>query len=586
MTNLARKFTRGQFSSYVPTLMFSRPLLLRAILLATPALTSPLVLAQEPDLGVLTRIRQEGFRKSKVMDTLSELTDRIGPRLTGSTNLRTANDWTRDQFTKWGLANSHLESWGPFGAGWAFESASVRMVSPDIAQFYAIPRPWTPGTSGTVRGPAIKVKLDAKEDLEKNKGKLTGKILLIETTPPPATLPASARTAATAVPMLGTPHYSETDLADLYHYPSPGGGARGDDGTGRPDRLKRLQFANQLREFLTSEKPLAVITTSQRNTDGTISVQTGGPTFEKGKHDPVATLALTSEHYNRISRLLERKTPVELEINVVTAIDDEAPAPNNTIAEFPGEDPKLKDEVVMLGAHLDSWTGATGATDNAFGCAVVMEAMRILKAIDAHPRRTIRAALWTGEEQGLLGSAAYVEQHFASRPPPNDPAELKLPKSMWRETGRPLTLKPEHAKVAAYFNVDNGAGKFRGIFAQENSAVVPIFESWLVPVKDLGASTVTMRTTAQTDHVSFDRVGLPGFQFIQEELDYVTRTHHTNMDSFEHVKREDAAQASVVMAWFVYNAAMRDQMLPRKPLPADEKPEKPATDEKEAAAKS
>jgi acetylornithine deacetylase/succinyl-diaminopimelate desuccinylase-like protein len=212
---------------------------------------------------------------------------------------------------------------------------------------------------------------------------------------------------------------------------------------------------------------------------------------------------MASEHYNRISRLLDRQVPVELELNVATTIDDDAPAPNNTIAELPGTDPKLKDEVVMLGGHLDSWTGGTGATDNAVGCAIAMEAIRILKAVNAHPRRTIRVALWSGEEQGLFGSANYVEQHFASRPPPTDPEEAKRPRFMWREAGRPLTVKPEHAKLSAYFNLDNGAGRIRGIFAQENAAVVPIFERWMAPLKDLGVSTVTLRNTAQTDHMSF-----------------------------------------------------------------------------------
>ena len=527
--------------------------------------------AQAPDLDALTRIRQEGFRRSKVMDTLGELTDRIGPRLTGSANLRKANDWTRDQFLGWGLANAHLESWGPFGAGWAFESATVRMVAPDVALLYAIPRPWTPGTGGPARGAVAKATLNTKEDLEKNKGKFAGKIVLLEQAAPTTTAaPTSARTTSATIPFLGTPHYTDQDLDDLYHYPVPaatGGRGGADTDPARGERTKRLEFANQLREFLVTEKPLALLTSSSRSIDGTIFVQATGRTYEKGKQDAVPTLAMSFEHYSRIARLLDNKTPVELELNVATKFDDDAPAPNNTLADIPGEDPKLKDEVVMLGAHLDSWTGATGATDNAVGCAIVMEAMRILKATGVHPRRTIRAALWTGEEQGLLGSAAYVEQHFASRPPPTDPAELQLPKFMWRESGRPLTVKPEHARLAAYFNVDNGAGKIRGIFAQENAAVVPIFESWIAPLKDLGVTTVSMRTTAQTDHMSFDSVGLPGFQFIQEELDYTQRTHHSNMDSVEHVKREDAAQAAVTMAWFVYSAAMRDQMLPRKPLP-------------------
>lgn len=540
---------------------------------------------------MLTRIRQEGFRQSKVMDTLGDLTDRIGPRLTGSANLRKANDWTRDQLASWGLANAHLETWGPFGAAWAFESISVRMVAPDVAQLYAIPRPWTPGTAGTVRGAAVKVTLATKDDLDKNKGKLTGKILLIETPSPFAgAAQPSAVNTATSVPMLGTPHYSDKDLDDLFHYPVPGpGGARGGGGdeAGRGDRMRRMQFNNQLRDFLAEEKPLAVIATSTRHPDGIISVQSNGLTYGKGKHDAVTNLAMASEHYHRISRLLDRNVPVELELNVATTFEEDAPAPANTLAELPGTDPKLKDEVVMLGGHLDSWTGGTGATDNAVGCAVAMEAMRILKAVDAHPRRTIRVALWSGEEQGLLGSAGYVEQHFASRPPPTDPEELKRPRFMWREAGRPLTVKPEHAKLAAYFNLDNGAGKIRGIFAQENAAVVPIFERWLAPLKDLGVSTVTMRNTTQTDHMSFDGVGLPGFQFLQEELDYMARTHHTNMDTVEHVKREDVAQASVVMAWFVYNAAMSDQMLPRKPMPTtpqEARRERPAAREQAAPA--
>jgi hypothetical protein len=567
--------------------MLQQTVLSRTLLLAAATLSFSAAVAQEPDLGVLTRIRQEGFRRSKVMDTVGELTDRIGPRLTGSANLLKANNWTSEQFFKMGLANNHLENWGPFGAGWAFESASVRMVAPDVAQLYAIPRPWTPGTGGPVRGAVVKATLATKEDLDKNKGKLTGKIVLLEAAPPAAGAGATANAAASSTDA-DPQHYSEKDLDDLFHYPIPSAGGRGggNAAAARSDRLKRLEFTNQLREFLTTEKPLAVISTGTKNLDGTIFVQASGTTYEKGKHDAVTMLAMTAEHFGRISRLLERKVPVELEVNVATTFDEDAPPPANTIAELPGSDPKLKDEVVMLGAHLDSWTGATGATDNAIGCAVVMEAMRILKAIDAHPRRTIRAALWTGEEQGLFGSAAYVEQHFAARPAPTDPAELKLPKSMWREAGRPLTLKPEHAKLAAYFNLDNGAGKVRGIYAQENAAVVPTFESWIAPLKDLGVTTVTMRNTGSTDHVPFDNVGLPGFQFIQDELDYSPRTHHSNMDTVEHVKRDDAMQASVVMAWFVYNAAMRDQVLPRKPLPAEEPAEKkPAPPEKVADAK-
>jgi Zn-dependent M28 family amino/carboxypeptidase len=276
---------------------------------------------------------------------------------------------------------------------------------------------------------------------------------------------------------------------------------------------------------------------------------------------------MASEHYARILRLLARKLTVELELNVATTFYKSDPAPANTLAELPGSDAKLKEEVVMLGAHLDSWHSGTGATDNAVGSAVVMEAIRILKASGLVPRRTIRIALWTGEEQGLLGSRGYVAQHFASRPDPTDPEERKLPRGLWSDEGRAIEIKPEHAKLAAYFNLDNGAGKIRGIYCQENAAVAPIFQSWIAPLKDLDVSTITERSTGSTDHVPFDAVGLAGFQFIQDELDYSARTHHSNMDVMEHIKREDAMQASVVMAWFVYNAAMQDQPLPRKPLP-------------------
>lgn len=554
--------------------MHTPSFLRRGLLLAT-LLTTPGLPAQEADLGVLTRIRQEGFRRSKVMDTLGELSDRIGPRLTGSASLRHANDWTRDQLAQWGLVNARLEPWGPFGADWAFESAAVRMVTPDVAQLYAIPRPWSPGTNGPVRGFAVKASLATKEDLEKNKGKLTGKIVLLET--PPAA-------AGAAAPTPGQLRYTDQELEDLFLFPIPASTRGGADDAARAERLKRFEFASQLREFLAAEKPLAVLSTGPRNLDGTIFVQASANSYEKGRHDPVPMLAMTAEHHGRIVRLLDRKVPVELEVNVATAMNDDAPAPVNTLADLPGSDPKLKDEIIMLGAHLDSWAGGTGATDNAFGCAVVMEAARILQALDLRPRRTIRVALWTGEEQGLLGSAAYVEQQFAARPPPTDPAEAKLPKSLWRTAGRPLAVKPAHARLSAYFNIDNGAGKLRGIYAQENAAAVPLFERWIAPLKDLGVTTVTMRNTGSTDHIPFDNVGLPGFQFIQDRLDYNSRTHHSNMDTVEHVKPEDAAQAAVVLAWFAYNAAMRDEMLPRKPMPVDEKPapaEKPAA----AAAK-
>jgi Zn-dependent M28 family amino/carboxypeptidase len=280
---------------------------------------------------------------------------------------------------------------------------------------------------------------------------------------------------------------------------------------------------------------------------------------------------MAAEHFNRLSRLLDRKLPVELELDVRARFIDQDPMAYNTVAEIPGTD--RKGEVVMLGAHMDSWHTGTGATDNGAGVAVTMEAVRILRALDLHPRRTIRIALWSGEEQGLLGSRAYVREHFASRP--EQPGDAELP-FFQRPVRGPLTIKPEHAKLSGYFNVDNGTGKIRGIYTQQNAAVVPIFEAWLRPFADLGATTVTMRNTGGTDHQSFDAVGLPGFQFIQDEGDYSTRTHHTNMDVLDRAQKDDLMQASVVLASFVYNTAMRDELLPRKPLPRESPSPSPA----------
>jgi Zn-dependent M28 family amino/carboxypeptidase len=254
----------------------------------------------------------------------------------------------------------------------------------------------------------------------------------------------------------------------------------------------------------------------------------------------------------------------------------------NTIAEIPGTD--KKGEAVMLGAHMDSWHAGTGATDNAAGVAAMMEAVRILKTLDVRPRRTIRIALWSGEEQGLLGSRAYVRDHLASRPEPKDPAQQELPSFLRKPTG-PLTVKPEHAKFSVYFNMDNGTGRIRGIYAQENAAVVPIFETWLKPLADLGATTVTMRNTMGTDHTSFDAVGLPGFQFIQDDVEYSARSHHSNADVYERLQREDLIQASIVIATFVYHTAMRDRLLPRKPMPKEETPKSEEPPSKEEPAR-
>jgi len=513
---------------------------------------------------MLTRIRQEGFRHSQVMATASELDDRIGPRLTASPNMKRANDWTRDQLAQWGLSNAHLEPWGTYDRGWQQEAVSVRMLSPDITNFIAYPKPWTPSTDGVIHGKAIKVKMEKKEDFDQYKGKLAGMIVLF----------GEMREVKLKEKPLAE-RYDEKSLQDEFLYEVPGEKPKFDKEAYR----KRMDFTEALQKFLIDEKALAVIEPSRAPGDGgTVFVQAARNfPWKASQSQGVPTVVVAIENYGRMARLLDRKVDVELEMNVQNKIFENV-TNNDTIAEIPGTDPKLKDEVVMLGAHLDSWAGATGATDNGSGSAVVMEAMRILKALDVKPRRTIRVALWSGEEQGLLGSEGYVRNHFASFAPPTDPEEAKLPHWLRNRESQVIT-KPEHAKLAAYFNDDNGSGKFRGIYTQENAAVRPIFEAWIEPLKDLGVTAVSSRNTGGTDHESFDDVGLPGFQFIQDELEYDSRTHHSNMDTYERLQRDDLMQGSVVMAWFVYNAAMRDGMLPRKPMP---KPEPVKAEDKKA----
>jgi len=515
--------------------------------LALPALAAP-AYDERVDLGMMTRIRAEGLQRSQVMDTLFHLTDVIGPRLTGSPAAREANEWTRRQLEQWGLANAHLEAF-PFGRGWSFRHAYVRLVAPREAPILAVPEAWTPGTHGTVRGPVMKVKIESEKDFDQYKGKLAGKVLLLD------------EPYENKDPEGGdVKRYSAAELEQLAQYEAPR-----DRGDFRPRAVKRRQLARALAAFLTAEKALATVAVSPRP-DPVVRVSSRGSWERAGADDKpgVPGLVMASGAYDSLVRLLADGRPVELELDVDARFHDDAAEAYNTVAEIPGADRRAG--LVMAGAHLDSWHAGTGATDNAVGCAVVMEAARILQAVGAKPRRTIRVALWTGEEQGLLGSRFYVKEHFASRPESTDPAQKALPEGLREETW-PLTLKPEAGELAAYFNIDNGGGKIRGIYGQSNAAVQPIFEAWLQPFHDLGADTVTLRDTGSTDHVSFDRAGLPGFQFIQDELDYLPWTHHSNIDVYDRVRAKDVQQAAVVFAAFLYDAAMRPEPLPRKPLP-------------------
>jgi len=507
-----------------------------------------LVFAQEkPDLETISRIRYEGFHNSQVMQFATGLMDSIGERLTGSPNMKRANEWTRDQFTAMGLSNSHLEAWGPFGRGWANQYVNVRMTSPDIAPLLVYAKAWTPGTNGAVSGKCIRVVIDDKKDFDKYKGKLAGMIVI-----------AGADIEANPITEAPSKRLSDDDLAKIADY-----SIASEHAFRFADYLKRQQFVKELNQFFADEKVLAVIDHSRQTSGGgTVFVQSGG-SYKTGETTTVPQLTMALEHWTRIARLLQQKKDVTLELNVNNTFYDDDPMQYDTIAEIPGTD--KKDEVVMLGAHLDSWHAGTGATDNGAGTIVMMEAMRILKALDVKPRRTIRIGLWSGEEEGLLGSQGYVEHHFGSRPPMDEPGMKGVPTLLRREAGA-VTVKPEQAKVSAYFNVDNGTGKIRGIYLQENAAVAPIFEAWIKPFRDLGMTTMTMRNTGGTDHLSFDAVGIPGFQFIQDPLEYETRTHHSNMDVYDRLQPDDLKQISVIVASFVYEAAQRDQMLPRKPI--------------------
>jgi carboxypeptidase Q len=523
--------------------------------------------AEEPvDRGAIHQIKQEGLRRSKVMDYASMLTDVHGPRLTGSPNLRAAAEWARKTFQEIGLDKPHLEPWGPFGRGWSQEYFEAHVVSPQRFSLVGFPKAWTPSTNGRVSGEVVMVTaLSAEEDLKAWEGKLKGKFVLFA--PPRAAQPPFQPAAR---------RLTDQELADLSFESDPSrvgpslpgmGRSEGSGDGGQPAAAPQAQlplymppreasanapagegegrraFVARRMKFLLDQGVLAVLEPG-RGDSGVFVVSSGGPRDRK-EPPVVPQVVLTLDHYNRMARLLAKKLPVTLEMEVRNRYHDDDPMAFNVIADLPGTD--KRSELVMLGAHLDSWHAGTGATDNAAGVAVVMEAIRILKATGVKLRRTVRVGLWTGEEQGIYGSRAYVKAHFADR------ADMKP--------------KPEHGRLSGYFNLDNGTGAIRGIFAQSNDAVVPIFEDWCGPLRSLGVTTVSPRNTGGTDHLPFDEVGLPGFQFIQDPVDYQSRTHHTNLDTYERLVPNDMMKNAVVMATFAYHAANRVDRLPRKPMP-------------------
>ena len=497
---------------------------------------------EKVDAHMVELIKNEGFNNSKVMESLFELTDVNGPRLTGSTGMKTAENWASMQLKNWGLKNVKIEPWGGFGKGWDIQKCYVALSAPYYQAIIAVPRAWTPGTNGLIKGDAVAVKIDNLQDMAKYAGKLRGRFVVLANINNDVKLgftPDAKRYTDDELQKMALDTHLDDATATLNLNPP------------LPPQRPGNTLRKQIDSFLIQEGAAFVLSGGRGNM-GTVFTSNGSPRTWDAK--PVTPeVEVGSEYINRILRLLEAGKPVSLEAETKTNFLMSDSTENNVVAEIPGTDESLKSEVVMLGAHMDCWHGATGATDNGTGVVVAMEAVRILKTIGAKPRRTIRIVLWSGEEQGLLGSRGYVKNHFADR--------------------LTMELKPEHKKVSAYYNLDNGAGKIRGIYMQGNDEVRPIFESWLEPFKDLGASTVTIRNTGSTDHISFDEVGIPGFQFIQDPLEYGSRTHHTNMDTYDRVNNNDLMQASVIMASFIYNTANREEKMPRKALPKVKKPD-------------
>lgn len=540
--------------------------------LLVPSVSFAQTPAPQPDANdPIARIRDEGLNHSHVMETLSYLSDVIGPRLTASPNMKRANEWTRDQLTSWGLQNARLESWGPFGRGWSLKRFSAQVTDPQAIPLIAYPKAWSPALDSPLNAEVVYVDAKDESDLQRFKGKLQGKIVLT----------AAVRKVEAHFEALGTRRDDKNllALADAPESPaSPRGGAVG-GGRGEAFRLAQ-QFNAAKYLFFQNEGAVLLIDPSRNGDGGTIFVQSatvpqppsagrpgpGAPrqiqAYDKNAGKIPPQLVLAVEHYNRIVRMIQAGQTVKMSVDLAVEWQDADPMGYNTVAEIPGAD--LKDEVVMIGGHMDSWHAGTGATDNGAGVAVAMEAVRILQTLGLKPRRTIRVGLWTGEEEGLLGSAAYVAQHFGKREPGN-PGVVPpgTPNSQPAAPDKLVTL-PEYDKLSAYYNLDNGTGKIRGVYLQGNEEVRAIFREWLAPFRDLGAQTLTISNTTGTDHLSFDRIGLPGFQFIQDEVEYDTRTHHSNQDVFDRIQGDDLKQAATIMAAFLYNTAMRNDRLPRK----------------------
>jgi len=593
------------YTLLAPTFAFAQ-----AAQVSQPAPINPASIYVVPD-DVFAKIKEEGTTRSQVMKTLSYMSDVIGPRLTGSPGMKRANEWTRDTLTSWGMQNAHLESWGPFGRGWTLKKYTAMVDGPTAFPFISYPKAWSPGTDtlftaplaqpaakGKAKPPApvapqstaytgevVRFTATKPEDLEAYKGKLKGKIVLM----------GPIRDVRAWMDAPGK-RFTEKELLDMADAPDPAAPRRTQAPQGNfPANFAQAQQFNGQRMRFLAEEGAAILIDSARGDGGTIFVQsaaivppatppaagTPNPNVRtKGANVPVQVSA-GAEHFNRLARMLDAGEKVTMTVDLAVEFQDTDPNAYNTIAEIPGTD--KADEVVKLGGQLDSWHTGTGATANGAGCAVMMEAMRIIQTLGLKPRRTIRIGLWSGEEQGLLGSRAYVRQHFGYRGDGTTPAFGGGGGGGGQAAAAlPLTKLPDYDKFSAYFNIDNGTGKIRGVYMQGNEAVRPIFRTWLStfrdpkwynanfdPNKDLnmGANTLTLSNTGGTDHLAFDAIGLPGFQFIQDAVEYDTRTHHSNMDVFDRIQADDMKQMAVILATFVYQTAMMDQKMPRKVMP-------------------
>jgi carboxypeptidase Q len=539
-----------------------------ACLAAVVALAGALPAQEQPDNATVERIKAEEMNHSQIMDIMSWLSDVYGPRLTWSPNLIRAGNWAMSEMKQWGLTNVHEETWdAPRGLGWQNERFSLMAKTPIPFIVEAVPQAWSASTNGTVTGPAMMVTAGCSDELEANyAGKLRNAFIL--TTPPENRPVTDFAPRAT--------RYSDSALA-VMEAAQPNSAGRGRRGAPPPANLSAVCQQQERREaeaaiartgataalrfgrgglnlgdtstvrWLERQGVAAILLDDTRHTGGDIGTNNGASRLPGAPRVP--TVHVAQESYGRIARILEKHVPVTLALDMQNTFYPANTTSFNVIGEIPGTDPALTDQVVMIGAHFDSWHSGDGATDNGAGSGVMLEAMRLLKALDLHPRRTIRIALWTGEEEGLLGSAAYVRQHFGTRDA-----------SGFHPT-------PEQQRLAAYFNVDNGSGKIRGVYLQGIEAERQIFDAWMAPFRNDGMRTLTISNTGGTDHLSFIGVGLPGFQFIQDPLDYGSVTHHTNQDVYEHLQPDDMKFNAAVVASFAWNAAQRADMLPRPPQP-------------------